>query len=60
MLDKTPYPALTAVDTATQVELARWYRNLRSPGTFEEREILDRIMRRFDGWTPELSKQVGW
>ncbi|AFU88069.1 hypothetical protein CcrColossus_gp199 [Caulobacter phage CcrColossus] len=71
------YPELTAVETASHFQLAKWARHLPSPGMsavardehdFEvalvrEAAIMDRIMVRFreaGGWTPELSKAVGW
>ncbi len=70
-----PYPPAEDVETADRAQLAEWIRFLESPGmsavqseefpdTVErERELLQRIEERFreeGGWTPELSKRVGW
>ena len=69
------YPTLAEVEAADHVQLSRWMRFLRNPGlsavgklNFEqhldaELEILNRIMARhkqLGGWTPEISKLVGW
>lgn len=68
------YPTLEEVDAATQLQLARWYRFLPSPGEshmhlehkqFEailliEETVLMKIIKNFKGFTPELSKEVGW
>ncbi len=69
------YPTREVVEAADQETLGRWLRFLPSPGTsaieaedfgvFQERmkkeaEVLDLIMKRFKGWTPELSKKVGF
>jgi len=64
------YPTWEEVELASQEQLARWYRYLPSPGRraigeenfMEELEkdvvILERIIERFDGFTPELSKRI--
>ena len=69
------YPTLAEVDAADQEQICRWYRLLCSPGidvigTAEyetvlsrERIIMDRIAERFrksGGFTPALSKKIGW
>lgn len=66
------YPTLEEVETADQLQLAQWYRFLKSPGSsaigqdnFEdvlEQEVktMNRIRERFEGFTPELSKSIGW
>lgn len=69
------YPELAAVESANKIQLARWMRFLPSPGeaaagtgafhTAFEREaaVMERIIKRFaeaGGWTPEISKTVGW
>lgn len=71
-LARTNYPTLEQVERANQRELAGWMRFLPSPGfiaagddnfeeVFEAQKILmDKIIERFNGWTPELSKSVGW
>lgn len=70
-----PYPDLDAVEAADKFQLARWMRFLPSPGeavvgtsTYNavfavEAKVLERIIARFaqeGGWTPEISKAVGW
>jgi len=69
------YPTQQKIDAASKEQLGRWIRFLPSPGMahigsmdFEtnmqhEIEILNRIIKLFNdsgGWTPELSKKVGW
>lgn len=63
------YPTKQQVETANQVQLGEWLRFLPSPGVSdlgnekvreEEAAILDQIRLKFQGWTPQLSKQVGW
>jgi len=69
------YPTLEEVEKASHLQLARWYRFLPSPGERaighpefnkifqQEAEILDRIVERFNkmgGFTPEISKKIGW
>jgi len=69
------YPTLGQVEAADRIQLARWWRFLPSPGESAigcknfpdvfagEAAIQKRIMERFEamgGWTPEVSKQVGW
>lgn len=66
------YPSLNQVQAASQLQLAKWMRFLPSPGLqaagnpdFEdvfnkENEVMTRITARFEGWTPALSKAVGW
>ena len=71
------YPTIEQVEAADRTQLARWYRFLPSPATraigkpmkefdkvlAEEKEILDRIIVRFDevgGMNPQISKQIGW
>lgn len=70
------YPTLATVELASQHELGRWLRFLDSPGMsainkgqdgdmldevlFQESKVMGRIRERFDGWTPELSKAIGW
>ncbi len=69
------YPTMEQVEQASQIQLARWYRFLESPGTEaidksnfdevlrEQVKIQARLLERFEsfgGWNPTLSKQVGW
>ena len=62
------YPSLEAVEQADKFQLGKWVRFLPSPGvsgTFQtQSEVLDVIVDRFynsmGGWTPELSKQIGY
>lgn len=65
------YPTMNEVETASHVQLGRWWRFLRSPRMSDlfykesekEREILNRICDRFQelgGFTEEVSKEVGW
>lgn len=69
------YPTIDEIKKADRVELARWYRFLGSPGIKyagkpefkekmkEEAEKMDLIIKRFNeigGFTPEISKQIGW
>lgn len=67
------YPTLPEVDTASHVQLARWYRYLKGPGAsavgtpdfadviITESDILRRIVHRFEqfgGMTPTISKEI--
>lgn len=57
------YPTIEEVDNASKEQLARWYRYLPIGTTLEHLEIVNRVCDRFKesgGWTPELSKTVGW
>lgn len=69
------YPTKEEVEKASHMELGRWKRFLESPGMSAtgtvqfkrtlniERAIMDRICVRFEqfgGWTPQLSKAIGW
>lgn len=63
------YPTKEEVERASKEQLAQWYRFLPSPGQNNiekidsEEEILNSILHRFSklgGWTPSLSKKVGW
>jgi len=57
------FPSLSEVDQADRVQICRWYRFLPSGMTEEEQKIQDRIYERFrelGGFTPEISKLIGW
>ena len=71
----TGYPTPEQVEAADVVALARWSRHLPSPGMHaigrddfqdvldREAAIAERISQRFKaagGWTPALSKEIGW
>lgn len=61
-IDSKKYPTLEQVATADREQLARWARFLPSPSA-EEAEIINEIMECFTamgGFTPELSKKIGW
>lgn len=69
------YPTLEQVEKASHLELCRWYRFLPSPGEFaigkdnfrevmeQEAKVMGRVVDRvkdFGGFTPEISKTLGW
>ncbi len=57
------YPTLEQVEVANRTQICRWHRFLNSPETTEQVEINNFIVKRFKelgGFTPEISKQVGW
>ena len=57
------YPTLEQAERADVIQLGGWCRFLPVPGTDEALEILNAILDRFQqlgGWTPQLSKHVGW
>lgn len=69
------YPSMEEVESAAQLQLCRWWRFLKSPGQSAigsdhftetlnlEGTIMDRIVERVEeggGFTPEISKQLGW
>jgi hypothetical protein len=70
------YPSIEEVNNANHMQLGRWLRFLPSPGMnaidhgmegeeldehlYFESLVLARIGERFEGWTPELSKAIGW
>lgn len=69
------YPTMDEVNAADRMQICRWVRFLDSPGIFAvghpdfdailEREvaIMDRICERlkeFGGFTPGISKTLGW
>jgi len=56
-------PTIEEVDNASREQLAIWYRYLPIGKNEQELEIVNRVCERFNesgGWTPELSKRVGW
>ena len=69
------YPSIVEVEAADHIQLCRWWRFLKSPGgraigkddfnevLEAEAAIVERIKTRlaeFGGFTPEISKQIGW
>lgn len=57
------YPTIEEVDNAARGQLAIWYRYLPIGRNEQELEIVKIITKRLNesgGWTPELSKRVGW
>ena len=57
------YPTIEEVDNASREQLAIWFRYLPIGRNEQELEIVNRITERFNesgGWTPKLSKRVGW
>jgi hypothetical protein len=69
------YPTLEQVERADRLQLCRWWRHLNSPGAWaigrdnfeavkeQEVAVMDRIAERFKevgGFTPEISKHIGW
>lgn len=57
------FPTLQQVEDADREQLCRWHRQLPSAMTDADREVQDHIHHRYievGGFTPELSKQIGW
>lgn len=57
------FPTLKDVEKADKEQLARWYRFLPPGETDYQLEVINRVYDRFmdlGGWTPGLSKKVGW
>lgn len=69
------YPTMEQVESASRLELCRWHRFLDSPGMpgigkenfmeilETESRIAERIherLRELGGFTPEISKAIGW
>lgn len=54
------YPTPEEIENASQFQLGNWYRHLPYAETEEQSVAIDQINERFMGFTPELSKQVGW
>jgi len=70
------YPTLVEVEAADHLQLCTWIRRLPSPGlsAIDRPELFDATMnaevlvlnrildrnRDFGGFTPEISKQIGW
>ena len=57
------YPTLKEVESASRYTICGWYRFLPSPTNDEQVKIMNRICERFKelgGFTPEISKSMGW
>ena len=58
------YPTLKEIDAADRLQLGRWYRFLPMAETPDQVRIIDRLYERFmnemGGFTPEISKAIGW
>jgi len=57
------YPTIEEVEIASRLQLCKWHRFLRSPETEREVEINNRMFERWQevgGFTPEISKAIGW
>lgn len=63
MLRIDQYPDTASVESADRMQICKWYRFLRGPKDPSEESIVNRIcdcFRKFDGFTPEISKAIGW
>jgi len=57
------YPTIEEINKGTRLEICRWWRFLPSPVNQEQAKVNQRLKERFDefgGFTPEISKQLGW
>jgi hypothetical protein len=57
------YPTVDEILKADREQLGRWCRFLPSPTNEDEVKIINVIHSLFlheGGWTPELSKKIGW
>jgi hypothetical protein len=57
------YPTIQQVEQADREQLCRWYRFLLSPSSDEQFHAMEAIcdrLRALGGFTPELSKKIGW
>ena len=57
------YPSKEQVETADRMQICRWYRFLPSATNTTDAETMDKIVERFKelgGFTPEISKAIGW
>ena len=57
------YPTLKEVEAASRYQLCKWHRFLPYTSNEAEIEVSKRLLERFyelGGFTPELSKQIGW
>jgi len=57
------YPTKEAVESADRYELCKWHRFLRSPENDTEVELNQLMFKKWKevgGFTPEISKALGW
>lgn len=57
------YPTVEQVQEASRFQLCKWSRFLRSPETIDEVQIINLIYQELEdkgGFTPEISKAIGW
>jgi hypothetical protein len=57
------YPIIEQVNAADRLQICEWYRFLSSPIDKEQLAILDAIVikfKEFHGFTPAISKAIGW
>ncbi len=56
------FPNIEEINQADRIQICRWYRFLQA-NTESEFNCINRICERFKelgGFTPEISKQIGW
>ena len=57
------YPTLKEIEKADRLQICRWYRFLDLAETPEQLEVIEQLHKRFTemgGFTPEISKTIGW
>ncbi len=57
------YPSIIEVNKTSHEQICRWYRFLGSPTTELEVSTMNAICARLNelgGFTPEISKRIGW
>ena len=57
------YPTMEQVASADREQICRWHRFLSSPEGDDELLVINEIFKRFKevgGFTPEISKKIGW
>jgi hypothetical protein len=57
------YPTIEEVKEADRFNICKWYRHLPSASNEADREIMNLVIDRYmevGGFTPEISKAVGW
>lgn len=57
------YPNMAQVELADRFLICKWYRHLPSPSNPDQEKVMNRICEKYKelgGFTPDISKQVGW
>jgi len=57
------YPDTEQVEAASHYQICKWYRFLKSPTSDSQVKTMNRIidrLKKFGGFTPEISKSIGW